>query len=92
MVVVECSTSDWHVAAQKAITIQEPVGEFSGINCYNNNVTTGGTKCNVLYDNPVHIELKVETGEFVSHFRGYSNANNHFSKIAKGFDSRFLFQ
>lgn len=64
---VECSTSDWHVTAEKTITIQEPVRELDVIRCYSTNVSTDGNKCNVLYDGPVHIQVKVEQGECVKY-------------------------
>lgn len=63
VVVVECTTSDWHVTAQKSITIQEPIGEFRVAKCYGSNVTTDGTKCNILYGSPAQIQLGLETGE-----------------------------
>ncbi|XP_015238922.1 PREDICTED: polycystic kidney disease protein 1-like 2 [Cyprinodon variegatus] len=61
IVEVECSTSDWHVTAQKTIIIQEPVGELRVVNCYGNNVTTDGTKCNTFDGGPVQIQLGLET-------------------------------
>ncbi|XP_053175168.1 polycystic kidney disease protein 1-like 2 [Scomber japonicus] len=67
MVGVECSTSDWHVTAQKAITIQEPVGEFVAIECYGWNITEGGTKCNAQFGRPVQIQVEVEAGTNVSY-------------------------
>lgn len=67
---VECSTSDWHVTAQRAITIQEPVGEFGVINCYSRNMSTNGTKCNALHGSPVQIQVMVERGESVKYCRG----------------------
>ncbi|XP_059209203.1 polycystin-1-like protein 2 [Centropristis striata] len=67
MVRVECSTSDWHVTAQRAITIQEPVGEFGLIKCFNRNTSTDGTKCNALHGGPVHIQVIVEAGTNVSY-------------------------
>lgn len=63
MVVVECSTSEWHVSAQKAITILEPVREFGAIKCYSRNLSTDGTKCNVFYGSPFQIQVMVEAGE-----------------------------
>lgn len=63
VVVVECTTSDWHVTAQKTIIIQEPVGEFRVAKCYGSNVTTDGTKCNILYGSPLQLQLGLETGE-----------------------------
>ncbi|KAE8297039.1 Polycystic kidney disease protein 1-like 2 PC1-like 2 protein Polycystin-1L2 Precursor [Larimichthys crocea] len=67
MVGVECTTSDWHVTAQKAITIQEPVREFTVIKCYSRNMSTGGTKCNALHHRPVQIQVMVEAGTNVSY-------------------------
>lgn len=60
---VECTTSDWHVTAQRAITIQEPVGAFSAIKCYSKDVATDGAECNALSSLPVQIQLEVEAGE-----------------------------
>ncbi|XP_019954244.2 polycystin-1-like protein 2 isoform X2 [Paralichthys olivaceus] len=67
MVGVECTTSDWHVAAQKAITIQEPVGEFRAIRCYSRHESADGSKCNALYGRPVQVQVMVEAGTNVSY-------------------------
>ncbi|XP_039867914.1 polycystic kidney disease protein 1-like 2 [Simochromis diagramma] len=67
LVGVECTTSDWNVAAQKSITIQEPVGDFSVIMCNGQNMSTGGTKCIALFNIPVQIQLAVEAGTNVSY-------------------------
>lgn len=74
---VECSTSDWHVTAQRAITIQEPVGEFGVIRCFSRNMSTDGTKCNALNGEPVHIQVMVERGESVRHCRDSLLLINH---------------
>ena len=50
LVLVECSTSEWHVTVQKTITIQEPVGEFGVIKCYSQNHSTDGANCKGLYE------------------------------------------
>ncbi|XP_034046435.1 polycystic kidney disease protein 1-like 2 [Thalassophryne amazonica] len=67
VVEVECNTSDWHVKAQKAITIQEPVGEFGDIKCYSGNISTGSTKCYALHGRPLHIQVALETGTNVTY-------------------------
>ncbi|XP_040019356.2 polycystin-1-like protein 2 [Gasterosteus aculeatus] len=75
---VECTTSDWHVTAQEAITIQEPVGEFGVIKCYSRNMSTGGTECNVHSGTPVQIQVMVRAGTNVSYtiqHGGYVVAN-----------------
>ncbi|XP_058485671.1 polycystin-1-like protein 2 [Solea solea] len=67
VVVVECTTSDWHVTAERAITVQEPVGEFSDITCNSRNVSTEGNKCNALYGRPVQIQVMMEAGTNISY-------------------------
>ncbi|KAM8893485.1 polycystin-1-like protein 2 [Spinachia spinachia] len=67
MVGVECTTSDWHVTAQKAITIQEPIGEFGVIKCYSRSMSTGGAECNVHSGQPVQIQVTVRAGTNVSY-------------------------
>ncbi|XP_032371632.1 polycystic kidney disease protein 1-like 2 [Etheostoma spectabile] len=67
MVRVECTTSDWHVTAQKAITIQEPIRQFGVIKCYSSNMSTDGTKCNALHGGPLQIQVMVEAGTNVSY-------------------------
>ncbi|KAM9408292.1 LOW QUALITY PROTEIN: polycystin-1-like protein 2 [Pholidichthys leucotaenia] len=63
----ECTTSDWHITAQKDITIQEPVGEIGEVRCYGRNLSTGGVKCNTLSGRPVVIQLSVKAGTNVSY-------------------------
>ncbi|CAJ1049631.1 polycystic kidney disease protein 1-like 2 [Xyrichtys novacula] len=67
MVGVECTTSDWHVTAQKAITIQEPVREFGVITCSSRNMSADGAKCSALYGWPVHLQVVVEAGTNVTY-------------------------
>ncbi|XP_028980855.2 polycystic kidney disease protein 1-like 2 [Esox lucius] len=64
---VECSTSDWHVTAQKAITIQEPIGEFGVLKCYSMNQSTDARNCKALYDSPFQIQVEVEAGTNVTY-------------------------
>lgn len=62
-VTVECSTSEWHVAAQKSILIQEPLGEFGTVRCYSLNQSTNHTNCKALYNNPLNIEVQLDAGK-----------------------------
>ncbi|GAA6233697.1 polycystic kidney disease protein 1-like 2 isoform X1 [Lates japonicus] len=84
MVGVECTTSDWHVTAQRAITIQEPVGEFSVIRCYGSNVSTDGSKCNALYGRPVQIQVMVDAGTNVSYTIQHENQLVANSSVDRG--------
>ncbi|KAM4630467.1 polycystin-1-like protein 2 [Polymixia lowei] len=63
---VECSTSEWHVTARRAITVQEPVGEFGVIKCYSRNLSTDGTKCKEVYGRPFQIQVEVKAGTNVT--------------------------
>uniref|UniRef100_A0A8C7KXB5 Polycystic kidney disease 1 like 2a n=1 Tax=Oncorhynchus kisutch TaxID=8019 RepID=A0A8C7KXB5_ONCKI len=67
LVGVECTTSEWHVTAQKAITIQEPIGEFGVIKCYSMNQSTDGANCKALYGSPIQIQVEVEAGTNVTY-------------------------
>lgn len=61
---VECATSDWRVAAQKTVTVQEPVRQISVTKCYGRSGSTHGTKCYVLHGTPVQIQVMLEAGEW----------------------------
>ncbi|XP_077451223.1 polycystin-1-like protein 2 [Stigmatopora argus] len=74
LVTVECSTSDWHVTAQKSINIQEPVGQFGDIKCYSTNTSKDGTNCTLLYTGgPVELQVTVETGTDVDYMLQYKD-------------------
>uniref|UniRef100_A0A8C5BSP8 Polycystic kidney disease 1 like 2b n=1 Tax=Gadus morhua TaxID=8049 RepID=A0A8C5BSP8_GADMO len=63
---VECTTSDWHVTAQRVITIQESVGEFGVITCYSQNLSTEGTACQALYGTTLQLHVVLEAGTNVN--------------------------
>nr|XP_057945528.1 polycystin-1-like protein 2 isoform X3 [Doryrhamphus excisus] len=74
VVTVECSTSDWHVTAQKAITIQEPVGQFGDIKCYCTNTSEDGSNCTLLYGGgPVAVQVTVGAGTNVTYILQYKD-------------------
>ncbi|XP_053369297.1 polycystic kidney disease protein 1-like 2 [Clarias gariepinus] len=66
-VTVECSTSEWHVAAQKTVTIQEPAGEFSKIVCYSSNQTTDSENCKGLKQHALRIQVQLSSGTNVTY-------------------------
>ncbi|XP_072321390.1 polycystin-1-like protein 2 [Eucyclogobius newberryi] len=67
IVSVECTTSDWHVTTQKAITIQEPLGEFGAIKCFSQDLSIDDSKCNAAYGRPVQIQVLLEAGTNVTY-------------------------
>ncbi|XP_041077005.1 polycystic kidney disease protein 1-like 2 [Polyodon spathula] len=64
---VECTTSEWHVAAQKTISVQEPVSEFGTIRCYSKNQWRDSLNCSVLYGSTVQIQVELEAGTNVTY-------------------------
>ncbi len=63
-VTIECSTSKWHVAAYRSITIQEPLGEFGTIKCHSMNQSTDYSNCKALYNNPLRIQVTLHAGKY----------------------------
>ncbi|XP_073691874.1 polycystin-1-like protein 2 [Garra rufa] len=66
-VMVECSTSEWHVSAYKSITIQELLGEFGTIKCHSMNQSTDYSSCKALYNNPLSIQVALDAGTNVTY-------------------------
>ncbi|XP_064194078.1 polycystin-1-like protein 2 [Anguilla rostrata] len=64
---VECTTSEWHVTAQKTITIQEPIGEFGVIRCYGLNQSGDSTNCKALYGSTLNIQVEVDAGTNITY-------------------------
>ncbi|XP_051994643.1 polycystic kidney disease protein 1-like 2 [Xyrauchen texanus] len=66
-VTTECSTNEWHVTAQKSITVEEPLGEFGTIKCHSLNHTTEYPNCKALYNNPLRIQMELDAGTNVTY-------------------------
>ncbi|KAL6468941.1 hypothetical protein MHYP_G00224650 [Metynnis hypsauchen] len=66
-VTVECSTSEWHVTAQKTIAILEPLGEFGIIRCHSSNQSTNGDNCTGLYPHALRIQVELNAGTNVTY-------------------------
>ncbi|XP_037401275.1 polycystic kidney disease protein 1-like 2 [Pygocentrus nattereri] len=66
-VTVECSTSEWHVTAQKTIAVQEPLGEFGIIRCHSSNQSTNGDNCTGLYPHALRIQVELNAGTNVTY-------------------------
>lgn len=62
---VECTTSEWHVAAQKTISVLEPISEFGTIRCYSKKQWRDSLNCSVLYGSTLQIQVELEAGNSV---------------------------
>uniref|UniRef100_A0A4W4GFP4 Polycystic kidney disease 1 like 2a n=1 Tax=Electrophorus electricus TaxID=8005 RepID=A0A4W4GFP4_ELEEL len=66
-VTVECSTSDWHVTAEKTITIQEQLGKFGIIRCHSANHSMNIENCTGLYHQPLKIQVELDAGTNITY-------------------------
>nr|XP_023646474.1 polycystic kidney disease protein 1-like 2 [Paramormyrops kingsleyae] len=64
---VECTTSEWHVAAQKVIIIQEPPTEFGIIRCYSSNQSWESNNCKAFYGSTLEIQVQLEAGTNITY-------------------------
>ncbi|XP_078256897.1 polycystin-1-like protein 2 [Rhinoraja longicauda] len=78
---VECATSEWHVTAQKTVSIQQPISGFGIIKCYNANQSED---CTVRYGDPLWIQLVVEAGTNVTYVMLSGTVTLHTVMVLQG--------
>ncbi|NWW80638.1 PK1L2 protein, partial [Climacteris rufus] len=66
-VFVECSTSEWHVMAQRQVTVQDKMDELSITGCYSQFETGNSSQCRTLYGEVVWIEVQLSGGNGVTY-------------------------
>ncbi|XP_067853685.1 polycystin-1-like protein 2 [Heptranchias perlo] len=81
---VECTTSEWHVTAQKTVSIQQPISGFGIIKCYNANQSEDIDNCRVLYGDPLWIQLEVEAGTNVTYVISAGAVTLHTFTVFRG--------
>ncbi|XP_030620641.1 polycystic kidney disease protein 1-like 2 isoform X2 [Chanos chanos] len=64
---VECTTSEWHVTAQKMITIQEELGEFGVVRCYSMNQSMSSDNCMALYGSLMTVQVELDGGTNITY-------------------------
>lgn len=71
-VFVECTTSDWHVMAQRQVTVQDKMDQLSIIGCYSQYETGNSSHCCTLYGEVLWIQVQLNGGEdnFSASFKG----------------------
>ncbi|NWZ62626.1 PK1L2 protein, partial [Acrocephalus arundinaceus] len=66
-VFVECSTSEWHVMAQRQVTVQEKEDQLSITGCYSQYGTGNSSHCQTLYGEMLWIQVQLSAGNGVTY-------------------------
>lgn len=78
-VFVECTTSEWHVLAQRQVTVQDQVDQLSITGCYSQYETGNSSHCRTLYGEVLWIQVQLSGGEenFSALFKGKDKSYDH---------------
>uniref|UniRef100_A0A670IRP6 Polycystin 1 like 2/pseudo n=1 Tax=Podarcis muralis TaxID=64176 RepID=A0A670IRP6_PODMU len=64
---VECTTSEWHVTAQKLITVQDKMDELLVTGCFSKYEVGNTSHCRTLYEEVLWIQVELNGGSGVAY-------------------------
>ncbi|KAJ7426456.1 polycystic kidney disease protein 1-like 2 [Willisornis vidua] len=72
-VFVECTTSEWHVLAQRQVTVQDKMDQLSITGCYSQYETGNSSRCRTLYGEVLWIQVELNGGSGVTYVMSADN-------------------
>ncbi|NXG55348.1 PK1L2 protein, partial [Hemiprocne comata] len=83
-VFVECSTSEWHVTAQRRVTVQDKMDQLSITGCYSQYESENSSHCQTLYGELLWIQVELNGGNGVTYTVRVDNMTLTESSAKKG--------
>uniref|UniRef100_A0A8D0GTB2 Polycystin 1 like 2/pseudo n=1 Tax=Sphenodon punctatus TaxID=8508 RepID=A0A8D0GTB2_SPHPU len=83
-VFVECTTSEWHVTAQKMVTVQDKMDELIVTGCYCKYEAGNSSRCRTLYGETLWIQVELNGGSGVTYTVSSDNKTLMESSAMKG--------
>ncbi|XP_053127311.1 polycystic kidney disease protein 1-like 2 [Hemicordylus capensis] len=62
---VECTTSEWHVTAQKLLVVQDKMDELTVLSCFSKYEVGNSSHCRTLYEETLWIQVELNGGSGV---------------------------
>ncbi|NXK89486.1 PK1L2 protein, partial [Formicarius rufipectus] len=72
-VFVECTTSEWHVMAQREVTVQDKMDRLSITGCYSHYETGNSSHCRTLYGEVLWVQVELNGGSGVTYIMSADN-------------------
>nr|XP_034975837.1 polycystic kidney disease protein 1-like 2 isoform X2 [Zootoca vivipara] len=81
---VECTTSEWHVTAQKLITVQDKMDELLVTGCFSKYEVGNTSHCRTLYEEVLWIQVELNGGSGVTYTVLADNKTLMESRVKEG--------